>query len=464
MNQRKEKDDAMRYTNKVLLTLSMILLLVGCSRNMALQDLGEDSDLGTGYLKAERGNYNSIDTAIVVKYDLEEYSITLRNIEVGKDYTLTYNMDTTITDQYDEHIAMNQIVVGDIVDVTFMKEQKWLNTITISPSAWKYTNITNFRIDELQESLYVASDIYRLYGNVVTSSKENLTTLLDINPIDQITVKGIGQTIYSVAIERAHGYLRLENTDFFEGGWVEVGQDVISLIVENMLLLVPEGVHDVRISKNGVSGIRQIVIEENQEARFDISEFNGEETRIGKILFTVTPLNAIVTIDGEVVDISQVLEFDYGIHQMVIQAEGYQTISQFLKIGEDIASIGIEMEKVEEENSEEENSEEENAEEGNSEEEEEKDSTEENETVSGDNVIGGSTVDGYVVRIDAPEGVQVYLNGAYIGIAPVSFEKVEGVHNIILKQTGYEMRTHTIDVDNSEKDVSYAFSNLTPSS
>lgn len=442
---KRRKGETMKYIGRVLLSCIVAIWLVGCAESDLKQNVVEESDQGTGYLKAERGNYNSIDTAIVVKYDLEDQSITLRNIEVGKDYTLTYNMDTTIKNQYNEMIAMNQIVVGEIVDVTFMKEQKWLNTIAISSNAWRYTNISNFSVDEQQQSLYIASDLYKLYDYVVASSKETIISLLDINGIDQVTVKGIGQTAYSITIERGHGYLRLENTDFFEGGWIEVGKDLICPIVENMLLLVPEGSHDVHISKNGVNGIRQITITENMETRFDVSEFNGEDTRTGKLLFTITPTNAIVTIDGEEVDCSQVLEFNYGIHQMAIKAEGYQTISQFLKVGEAIASITIEMEKVVESDQ------------------EDDDTIESEGTVSGNSIIGSSTIDGYVVKIDSPEGVQVYLNGAYIGVAPVSFEKVKGSHNIILKQDGYEMRTYTIEVDDTEKDISYAFSDLLPS-
>lgn len=441
----------MKYAHRVLFpVLLIVLLLVGCSVDIVQSEQLQEEDTGTGYLTAERGNYNSIDTAIVVRYDLEDASITLRNIEIGKDYTLTYNFDTTITNQYNEIIAMNQIEIGDIVDVTFMKEQKWLNTITISSNAWKYTNITNFRIEELQDTLYVSNDLYRLYGNVVAVSKERFIELMEINIIDQITIKGIGQTVYSISVEQGHGYLRLENTDYFVGGWVEIGKDLICPITENMLLVVAEGFHEVRISKEGISGVRPITIIENQETKFDVSEFNGEETQTGQVVFTVTPYNATVIINGEEINTSEVVELDYGIHQMLITAEGYQSISQFLKVGEAIASVSIVMEEI--------GDDEDTTEEDENVGEEEDDTTEE-----GDDLIGGGTIDGYTVKIEAPEGAQVYLNGSYIGVAPISFEKVKGVHSIILKQDGYEMRTHTITIDDEEKDVSYAFSELTPS-
>ena len=73
-----------------------------------------------------------------------------------------------------------------------------------------------------------------------------------------------------------------------------------------------------------------------------------------------------------------------------------------------------------------------------------------------------STISRFVVRIDGPEGAEVYLNGGYIGIAPVSFGKEAGTHIITLRKTGYETRSYTIQVDSEEKDIAYSFADLAP--
>ena len=71
-----------------------------------------------------------------------------------------------------------------------------------------------------------------------------------------------------------------------------------------------------------------------------------------------------------------------------------------------------------------------------------------------------ATTDYYKVNIEAPENVEVYLNGNYIGISPVSFKKEKGNHVITLRKTGYEIRSYTISVDDEEKDISYSFADL----
>ena len=71
---------------------------------------------------------------------------------------------------------------------------------------------------------------------------------------------------------------------------------------------------------------------------------------------------------------------------------------------------------------------------------------------------------GYAVHIDAPENVEVYLDGNYVGISPCSFKKTSGSHVITLRKSGYETRSYTVQVDEEEKDVSYSFVDLTASS
>ena len=56
--------------------------------------------------------------------------------------------------------------------------------------------------------------------------------------------------------------------------------------------------------------------------------------------------------------------------------------------------------------------------------------------------------------------MEVYLNGNYIGISPVSFAKKPGTHTITLRKSGYVTRSYTIEIDSEEKDVTYSFADL----
>ena len=66
----------------------------------------------------------------------------------------------------------------------------------------------------------------------------------------------------------------------------------------------------------------------------------------------------------------------------------------------------------------------------------------------------------YQVYIDSPTGVEVYVDGNYIGIAPVSMNKEVGNFVITLRKTGYQTRSYTVQIDDGDSDVNYSFAEL----
>jgi hypothetical protein len=66
----------------------------------------------------------------------------------------------------------------------------------------------------------------------------------------------------------------------------------------------------------------------------------------------------------------------------------------------------------------------------------------------------------YYVTIESPEGVEVYLDGTYLGISPVKFEKKAGTYVVTLRKNGCQTRSYTISVDSEKENISYSFSEL----
>lgn len=414
----------------------------------------------TGFVVAEAGSYDSADTAVVVEKNAEEATITFQNMQLGKQYTLTYNGATKISDKYDESMSMAQIMEGDIVDITFLKEKKRLNSIRLSGESWQLTDISRYDINELKKQMVIADNIYKITDDTVIVSSGKQAEVMDINAVDVLKVSGVDYNIYSIVVDKGHGYLRLTNDEYFLGGWIEVGQSVIQEVTEDMLLVVPEGTYDVQISNKGNSGTKRVVINRNEEVELDVGDLKGEDPKFGTVLFTVSPGDAEVYLDGEKADISQAVTLEYGIHQMIVKAEGYDTITQYIKVGQEAAGIDVTMEKSD---GEEETGEEESV--GSSEAESSSTSSSGQSSVSGNSSSGTtstetSTTGTYKVYLDSPAGVEAYLDGNYVGIVPCSFKKTSGSHVVTLRMTGYLTRSYTIQLDEEKKDVNYSFNEL----
>ena len=163
--------------------------------------------------------------------------------------------------------------------------------------------------------------------------------------------------IYGINVEKGHGYLRLQNEDYFVNGWIDVGDSVIRKVSQDMLLVVPEGTHTVTVSNRGSSATQEITFARNEEMAWDLGDVEITVVQKGTVIFTLTPATAKVFIDGREVNVSKPVEIEYGLHQMRITADGYDTVAQYIRVAEPSASVAVELEKSEEETTEESTSE-----------------------------------------------------------------------------------------------------------
>ena len=63
--------------------------------------------------------------------------------------------------------------------------------------------------------------------------------------------------------------------------------------------------------------------------------------------------------------------------------------------------------------------------------------------------------------VESPEGAEVFVDGIYVGIAPISFIKPEkGSHVITLSRNGYVTKSYTVSVADDDRDVTLSFSEL----
>ena len=338
---------------------------------------------------------------------------------------------SNLYDKFGEPMSLEQIRLGDIVDVTFLRSKKRVNTMQISPLSWEYADASRYEIDLGRGEVTIGEDVYKLTDDTIYLSEEMRIEAMELNPVDVLTFKGIGSSIYSIEVERGHGYLRLKNEEKFVGGDMEIGQIIARRIEEDMLLTVPEGRYEIRLRKRGGGGTKEVTIRRGEETTLDIGDLEVPEIEYGTIVFTLEPSGAKLYIDGEKADPSAPVSLEYGIHQVMVRANGYQTITTYIKVAQPSGGLSFTLDAVDADK--------------------ENDEQEEKEKLAQ-----------YKVFVDAPEFAEVYLDGNYVGIAPTSFVKSEGSHIITLRRSGCQTRSYTISVDGEYKDITYSFAELLP--
>lgn len=281
--------------------------------------------------KSEDSKSDKLLQAVVIDVDKDKHTMILQQTGTDSKITYSYTGGTEVSNRYDEAISVNQLKIGEVVDIEFAADRK-LSKVKVSDGDWEYQGVTDFKIDTQKKLLTVGSSVYSYTDNTVIIDEYSETTLDKLESIDVVTLKGKDKQLDSIIVTTGHGYVRLDSTTFFEGGFVEIGSKIVQLITENMVIPVPVGDYTLTVTKDKTSGSKDISVESNEEIRVNLIEFQSDAVRLGTLSFKIVPAGAKLTIDGVVKDYSDIIDVAYGTHKIVISAKGYDTYSQIINV------------------------------------------------------------------------------------------------------------------------------------
>lgn len=405
------------------------------------------------------------DTAILLEKKEDEKKLRLRHLGNVEDYELSYDGQVPFLNKYGNAITLSEIQNGEILDVIYSKHSGKLNSVQVSDQTWTMTGMLDYEIDSRRKIITIMGEAYQYGADLMIYSEGEPIRLMDVTNMDTLTIKGYNRKVCSMIVEKGHGYLRIANDAYFIGGWIEVGQKIIRPITEDMLLPVPEGRYKVRVTNRGYAGEENVVIERDKETKLDLSKIEIEEVAVGHVEFDLTPDFAQLYVDGEITDYEERVPLEFGTHRIKVEAAGYETVETNIKIGNDYANVEISLDPLPE--GEEEEVDKRPPTEATEETPVTENGTEQTATESApavqnttNNAPLTTISENKKIYVEAPVDAEVYLDGNYIGVAPISTGKVTGAHTITLSRSGYITKSYTIYVENDQNDVTLSFSEL----
>ncbi len=405
-------------------------------------------------------------TAVVTKMDFENNQFSFIECVSGKEYELTYHGGVNIYNTYGDLVGIEEVYNGSVVDIVYYSDTMKLVTMTFSKDVTTLKGMNKFSADPDNGIARYKGTTCDMSEDVVAYDGDVPIDIREINTEDQVTLNIYRNELVSVVVELGHGYVRLNNHDTYVGGFVEVGYDVIVPVTEEMLITVREGEYTLRITKNGYSQSKDVKVQKGKETVVDLTAL---AIPTGTVIFNITPADAILYVSGYSQG-SHTYTNIYGTYGIKIEADGYKTFRGQFEISEYVKTYDIKLTPLEEE---EETTEEPTTEatteattEGTTESTTEGAQTEED---SGDDSSTDTTEvsteeresTDNVITINEPVNVDVYLDGEYIGITPISFPKTVGSHTITLYKSGYLIKSYTIYASDNGKDDEYKFEELT---
>ena len=418
------------------LLLFLLLFAVGCSNSRKRTGIQNQNQV-TGDGTEQTELYDEVKNMVFVKLDKEAKSVILQDTENGVRYTLNYTGGTYVYNKSGSPITMEQIEEGELVEASFDYTDSRLGKLQLLKDAWVYEEVEDTEINRVNFRMRIYDSNYKFNDRLFILSNGKELGLNELNEEDVLKIRGIGKSVYSITVERGHGYIVLTGYENFVDGWVEVGSKVIRRVVQDMILVAPEGDYVLTVEKNGFGGYKNITVLRDEEIKVDVSDLKEAALQTGNIRFSITPSEAKLYIAGAETDYSNLVALDYGTYKIKVTADGYETYEGKLTVDDLVKEQTIELKKTGGESS--------------------TDSTSADNSNSSD---GSDDTGDYKVIVNSPEGAEVYLDGAYVGRAPVSFKKKAGSHTLTFRRDGYTTKSYTIEVDSEKKDLTMAFPDL----
>lgn len=293
------------------------------------------------------------DRAIVISVDTVQQIIRLRNYETGRDYTLDYDNATYIYDAAGNALSAGRIPAGEIVSVTFLKNRKHLNSLTLTSIDWVMEDVTNYRLLGTEGMARIGGEAYRMDHRTLILADGVPAYPEDILETDTLRVCGIDHDIYSITVTRGHGYISLssdqvdENTSLV-GAWIELDNQIIRRISPNMLISAPEGHYQLGIRGSRTRFNTEVEVTRGQETVIDTSVVEVTRPKTGAVVFHLLPEDGSIVVDGVPALLDTPNIYEYGEHMLIADAEGYKELRSTLKVGEPSATLTIELSKSEE--------------------------------------------------------------------------------------------------------------------
>lgn len=413
------------FKDNLISLLILSILLTGCSS----VGLAHDSNFTSNYENTEEVPENIYVCSAEVVYggiDVENQIMAFHDTSTGEELLLNYDGTTIINDKYGQPLTATQLNKGDILNIAYSSSIGKVGAIVCSPAAFCISDITKYSVTNNGQTLNVGDDAYFLTPNVKIYSYGQIIPIEQLINNDSLTIQGRDHNIYSIQVDNGHGYLSLINYDALIGGWIEIGQTLISQVTDDMLFTVPEGTYSVHLTNSGIDEYRDIVIARNEIALLDLGDIESVMPDKGIVSFNIFPENSTTYLDGDYINTAYTIRVPVGLHEVTSSAPGYATVTQFINVDGSRQSVYMDLEV-------------------------------ENNTVSGNSINKNMYAS---VTIESPSNVEVYVDNIYKGESPISFKKVSGTHILTFKKYGYMTTSYNVYFEDDGKDEKLSFADL----
>lgn len=192
---------------------------------------------------------------LVKQVDEDNDQLTMLNIENNELVTLKVDSAVDIKDEYGSLMTLIQFNVGDMVETKYENNEKRPEYVHITAKTWKRSKISEVVVDAENKTMTIGNDTYNYTDDLVTIFNGDSFDIANLTPEDEVTLMGYKDNVWTIIMEKGHGYITLKNHSNFIGGILEIGGYKTVNIEQSTVVTVPVGVHDIVVTNDQLTSV-----------------------------------------------------------------------------------------------------------------------------------------------------------------------------------------------------------------
>lgn len=334
-------------------------------------------------------------TAVILNISTDNNKIQLYNFEQDKEISLVMLAGAEMKDQYGNIMSLAEFKEGDVVQVTYNSNDMKFNSLKISSKSWQQKSVTGLKVDTKASTITAGNKIYKYNNKLAATYNGEDFDIAQLDAVDIATIKGYNDTMWSIELEKGHGFVVLSSKDKIKDGAIEIDTNIFKSLNEESRVKVREGSHKLVVKGSNIEPYtKQFIVSNAEEVTIDLSDV---QFKSGVLIIKSNVTDYVLYVNGEQQISGEPLVLEFGKYTIKATKEDYNEVTAEVVIEQNTVEITLNMEEIEKVK------------------------------------MGELTV-----TTDTIEGADVYVDNVLVGITPFTIKLEYGEHRVTVKKEGYE--------------------------
>lgn len=388
--------------NKTLLYIIAAIVMVIVVAAAVIFAMGSGKEKNDNVEEGETADYFY---GVVASVSNNQFEI----IDTTDGKTTIYTVDSAVpvTKLDGRKATYTTVTRGDIIYIGTSKETSDIVSIEYTDDVWEKKGFENPVVETADRTISNGVTTYDYDKNTLFIYNADFIKASDISREDIVALKGIDDKVWTVTVEKYHGFIKLENVDRIEDPEITIDGEKVEF-VDNQAA-VSAGAHSLGISGSNIDTLTvDIHIPVGEVYSVDMASV---QEKTGVLTLNINVDDCIIVVDGKQVDKDSPVVLSLGTYPISVSAEGYKTFNGTVDINAPLVEMDINLENIE--------------------------------------------VKTATITVESnPSGATVYANNAVIGVTPFTTQINYGDYQISIKKDGYADYNLNTTVNEDQKTIS----------